>query len=105
MAARKHREIHDVEQTKKMVPFVTRETTFGQHVRKWVLGINICDLDFGSKLILSNNQSDATLWVLDTCLSSLDFVPFDDHVRLPKIHKIRPEVDLESSRSPAKSES
>ena len=27
------------------------------------------------------------------------------HVRLPQIHKILPEVDLESSRSPAKSES
>ena len=27
MDARKHREIHDVEQTKKMVPFITRETT------------------------------------------------------------------------------
>ena len=68
MAAGKHREIHDVEQTKKMVPLITREITFGQHVSKLVLGVNIFDLDFGSKMIASNNQSNATLWVLDTCL-------------------------------------
>ena len=46
MAAREHREIHDV-QTKKMVPLITREITFGQHVRKLVLGVNIFDLNFG----------------------------------------------------------
>ena len=33
---------------------------------------------FGSKLILSNNQSSATLWVLDTCLIA-GLLPFDDH--------------------------
>ena len=46
MAAGKHREIHDVARTKKMVPFITREITFGQHVSKLVLGVNIFDLDF-----------------------------------------------------------
>ena len=58
----------DVEQMKKIIPFVTREITFGQ---------NVCELMFvsmylfwilGSRLILSNNQCKATLWVLDTCL-------------------------------------
>ena len=39
--------IHDVEQTKKTVPFITRETSCGQHVRKLVFGVNIFDLDFG----------------------------------------------------------
>ena len=29
MAAGNHREIHGVEQTKKMAPLITRETTFG----------------------------------------------------------------------------
>ena len=29
MAAREHRETYDVEQTKKMIPLVTRETLFG----------------------------------------------------------------------------
>ena len=47
MAAGKHREIHDDQQTKEMVPLVTDETTFGQHVRKLVLGVNMFDLDLG----------------------------------------------------------
>ena len=42
----KDREIHDVEQTKKMVPLLTREITIGQHVSELVLGVNIFDLDF-----------------------------------------------------------
>ena len=49
MAGGKHREIHDVEQTKKMVPLITREMTFGQHVSKLVLCVNI--------FTLSNNPS------------------------------------------------
>ena len=68
MVAGKHRENHDVEQTKKMVPLITCEITFGQHVSKSVLDVNIFDMDFGSTLTLSNNQTNATLWVLDTCL-------------------------------------
>ena len=47
MAARKHLEIHDVDQTKKMVPLITREITSGQRVSKLILGVNIFDLDFG----------------------------------------------------------
>ena len=43
MAPGKHREMADVEQTKKTIPFITRESTFGQHVRKLVLGVNIYD--------------------------------------------------------------
>ena len=35
--ARKHREIHDVEQTKKTVPLITREITFSQHASELVL--------------------------------------------------------------------
>ena len=46
MAARKHREIHDVEQTKKISPFITREATCGQHVCELVFGVNMFDLDF-----------------------------------------------------------
>ena len=37
MAAREHREIHNVEQTKKMIPFITCETPFCQHVSELVL--------------------------------------------------------------------
>ena len=69
MAARKHREIHGVLQPKKMVPLITREVIFGKHFGKLFFGVNIFDLDFRVQLPLSNNQSSATLWVLDTCLS------------------------------------
>ena len=39
MAAREHRETHNVEQTKKMIPLVA------QHVSKLVFGVNIFDFD------------------------------------------------------------
>ena len=69
MAPGEQREIHDVEQTKKMNPFITRETTY--QISELVFGINIFDLDFGTKLILSNNQSNSTLWVLDIIIGLL----------------------------------
>ena len=58
----------DVEQTQKMIPFITCEISFCQHVSKLVLGVNVFDVDVGSELIRSNNQSRATLWCLETCL-------------------------------------
>ena len=51
-----------------MIPFVTCEISLGPYVCGLVFGVNVFDLDFGSKLIRSNNQSRATLWVLETCL-------------------------------------
>ena len=39
-----------------------------QYVCELVFGVDELDLDFGSKLIRSNNQSRATLWVLEKCL-------------------------------------
>ena len=83
-----------------MVPFITCVTTFGPHVRELVVGVNIFDLDLGAQLILSNNQSSATLWVLDTCLivgllpliiilitapSSSPHVTIDQHLGFPFI--------------------
>ena len=68
MATRKHCNVHNVEQTEKMVPFFTCETAFRQNVGELVFGINVFDLDVGSRLVLSNNLSSATLWVQDTCL-------------------------------------
>ena len=50
MAARKHREIHDVEQTKKKVPLISCGITFSQHVSELFLGVNIFDLDFGAQI-------------------------------------------------------
>ena len=47
MAAREHRETHNVEQTKKMIPFVTRKTSFSQDVGDLAFGVNIFDFDLG----------------------------------------------------------
>ena len=58
----------DVEQLKRIVPFVACEMTVGQNVCELMFGIHVSNLNFGIRLILSNNQSKGTLWVLDTCL-------------------------------------
>ena len=58
----------DVEEMKTIVPFVTCEITFGPNVCELMFGINVSNLNLESRLIMSNNQSKATLWVLDTCL-------------------------------------
>ena len=47
MATREHRETHNVEQTEKMIPFVTRKTSFGWSVGGLVFGVTISDLDRG----------------------------------------------------------
>ena len=65
---REHRETHYIKQTEKMIPLVTRRTLFGWDVSK-LFFVSTCLIWIScSKLILSNNQSSATLWVLDTCL-------------------------------------
>ena len=64
----------DVEQMKKIIPFVTCEIiftceiTFGHNVCQLVMGVNVSNLNFRTKINTVNNQSKATLWVLDTCL-------------------------------------
>ena len=58
----------DVKQTKKIVPLIACEIPSWHNICKLVFGVDMLDLDFGSKLILSDTQSSATLWVLDTCL-------------------------------------
>ena len=50
MTAGNHEEVHDVKQAKKMVPFITLKTTFGQHVCELAFGVNIFDLDFGVQI-------------------------------------------------------
>ena len=58
----------NIEQMKKIIPLIKREIPFGEDVCDLVFGVNVTDLNFfGSKLILSNNQSRATLWVRETC--------------------------------------
>ena len=59
----------DVKQITKIVPLIACEIHFCQYVCKLVFGVDILDLDFWvSTFFLSNIQSKATLWVLDTCL-------------------------------------
>ena len=51
----------DVEQTQKMIPFITCEISLSQHVCELDLGVNVLDLDLGvhidpiNKLIKSNS--------------------------------------------------
>ena len=47
MAARHHRKNHDVKQTKKIAPFITRDTFLGQHVCEMVFGVHTFELDLG----------------------------------------------------------
>ena len=47
MTTRKHRKTHDVDQSEKMIPFITSEMAFPPHVCDMVLGIYVFDLDFG----------------------------------------------------------
>ena len=37
----------DVKQTQKMIPLITCEISFSQHVCELVFGVNVFDLDFG----------------------------------------------------------
>ena len=68
LSAAKRAEMTDVEQVKKIVSLVTCEITFGQYVCELMFGVDAPNLNLGSRLTLSNNQSRATLWFFDTCL-------------------------------------
>ena len=57
-------------------------------------------LNPASKEIVSDSVE---LWDTDVCFVHIQLM--GTNVRLPKIHKIPHEIDFESSRSPAKSES
>ena len=46
-------EMAGFEPMKKIIPFVTCEISFGQNVCELMFCVNVTDLDFGSKLILS----------------------------------------------------
>ena len=45
-----HREIHNVERTKKVIPFISWETSSGQNVSELVSGVHILDLDFAFQI-------------------------------------------------------
>ena len=40
----------NIEQTHKMIPFVTCEISFGYNVGKLVFGVDVLDLDFGVQI-------------------------------------------------------
>ena len=50
VAARKRRKIHEVKQSEKMIPYITGDIAFRQHVCELVFGVNIFDLDFGVQI-------------------------------------------------------
>ena len=58
----------DVEQTQKMIHSSRVKFPFVNMSASWFLVSMHLIWILGSKLILSNNQSRATLWVLETCL-------------------------------------
>ena len=60
----------DNEQNKKIIPLLTREIPFGQHVFELVFGVNLTDLDFWVQIdsVKQLIQSRATLWVRESCL-------------------------------------
>ena len=49
IAARKHEIVHDIEQKKKMVPFVMSESALGQNASNLVSGVNLFELDLRVK--------------------------------------------------------
>ena len=60
-------EMADVEQAQKMIPFITCEISLVSMSVSWFLVSMYLIWILGSNLILSNNQSRATLWALETC--------------------------------------
>ena len=46
MATRKIRKAHDVDQTEKMLPFITCTIAFSQHVCELVFELDVFDLDY-----------------------------------------------------------
>ena len=50
LSAASRAEMADDEQMKKIVPFVTCEITFGQHVCELVFGVNVSNLNFRIKV-------------------------------------------------------
>ena len=60
MAARKHREIDDVQQMKTMIPLITCEITFCQHVSELLFGISLFDLVFWVQINATKQPTNPT---------------------------------------------
>ena len=79
MAARHHRQNHDVEQTKKIAPSITREAPCSQHDCELVVGVNIFDLDLGVQ-VDSVKQTILRDFVGSGHVSQHRTSNFDDHL-------------------------
>ena len=69
----------DIERTQQMIPSIRREISLVNMSASWFLVSIYLIWILGSKLIRSNIQSRATLWVLETCLI-VGLLPFDNHL-------------------------
>ena len=80
LSAESGAEMADVEQLKKIVPFVTCEITFGQNVCELMLGINESNLNYRHKIYPVKTTNPKQLcWFLITCLI-VGLRPFYNHV-------------------------
>ena len=61
-------EMANAKQIQQMIPLITCEIPFGKMSASWFSVSMYLTWILESKLIRSNNQSRATLWVLETCL-------------------------------------
>ena len=52
MAVREEGNVHDIEQPKKMIPFVTGDCPSGQNVSELASGVDVLMWILGSRLIL-----------------------------------------------------
>ena len=61
MAARICRKAYDIEKSQKVIPLISRETSFGQNVSMFVFGVIIFDLDLGFQVDSVKQPIRATL--------------------------------------------
>ena len=80
LTAARRAEMADVEQMKKIVPFVTCESTFGENVGKLMFGINVSSLNFRIKInsvkqpiqsFVSSSVSPGTLYIRQVAFRSI----------------------------------
>ena len=66
----------DVEQTQKMIPFITCEVSLCQYVCELVLGVNVFDFDLGVQIDSIKQPIKSNFCGFWKRVSLLDFFPF-----------------------------
>ena len=80
------------------IPFIFRETSFGQNVSELVFGVDIFDLDVWFQIdSVKKKQSRATFWVLDTCLIAGFVLSISFRSRLRCLQRCTTEIPLEKN--------